>query len=199
MKDALRKADEWLFDKISAVVVAWVKKQGGKKHKYDFFLKFEAAKTYLFTATVCGAIVLAHVLHRRVPMAFFAFFLIFILIGQSIVYTVMTWEKQEYDRWFAARKNPEVYKAMKDLCEWRFDLHRPRRQTMIVFIAASSLLVPFSIPFQWTFLPGLYDRCIFDFDAPDKKDKEKEPAKLTEIAMAAFRRATETLNPQGSS
>jgi hypothetical protein len=196
----LKKIDQFLFDNISKVVVLWVKKQGGKKHKYDFFLKLQSWKIYIWLPVMAYQPAVAFYAHK-LPAYKILFLMgpMLLMIGLELfLYRILLEQKQDYDILFARRKDPIVYQAVKETCAWLWEKRASSRQKAL---SLQMVAMVFFAVFNWPvtiiyiiLIISLYETFIFDFDDPDKKEKKKtEP--LTETMLNAWKNLIGALAP----
>lgn len=191
----LSKIDKRIYAAMTAYVRRWVKKQKFQKHKFDFLIKVEKIEIGLWIAGIGWAVVRAHNVVASVPLALLGLLVVWLAYG-SLRHTERM--KEAYDILFMHRKHPEIYQAVKEAMEAGFAENSKRRHLYFVvnllFFALNITLNPLFAAMILSHTFNSYILWVFDFDEPDKKEKEKKEA-LTEVMQRAFNDLVRGLAP----
>lgn len=196
----LKKIDDWLFKATSAVVIRWVKKKKHKQHKYDFAIMIKGWEAAWWLGVLIWQI-FNFLVKRHVAAAIVSFVLMLVVaVLETFYFWIMKQAKHDYDIRFANRKNPIIYQIEKEVMQAVREATLEHRLMGIVVMFTLSVLVlfinPLLLPIYLAGLLQMYISLVFDFDDPDKKEKEKKES-LTEVALKAWRNLTGALNPKG--
>lgn len=203
MKRTFKKLDSLIFAAVSGIVVGWVKRKKFAKHKYDFFLMIHDWEIAWWCFVICYIAYKGAIVHHQIFLAVGVSAFLILLVGAGVVGKryLLNSQKADYDLIFARRKNPQIYNLVKEFNALIFENSYKQRVFMLVFNIAVLFYFIFELsPVAPIFILNtmwLYDRYIFDFDEPDKKDeKKKEP--LTELLAGRWRQITAGLAPKGA-
>ncbi len=192
------KLDNWFIEVITKITVRWIKKHKYTKHKYDFFIVVTGWEMAYWVAQIGFTFIRGS--HSVSRSALWAGVMAFIILMEYLKLHQLQSIKQFYDELWERRKNPLVYKAVKDLVEHNKNEthHRKPRQFMIKMLLGTAILLgilnPLITPVYLFFVFSLYHECIFDFDPPDKKEKKVKDS-VTDLVMNSWRNLIGALAP----
>lgn len=200
------KLDKKLFKMVEYFILHRVKKSKFKKHKYQILLKYQYVEAVIIFAIILGNIIDGY-------LWFNILMVILLVLWMQKIKTLK--ELSELYSWcWAFRKDPKMYKEVKEICKLQFEDNKKRRKRIIPFIGSLEISfgilnllafvtiggwgdLAFGIFFFYSFIDTIftsYTSCVFDFDPPKKKKKKKK-AKMTNLQKARW---TDILKqPQG--
>lgn len=181
--------EDYVFEKVSVVVMYWIRKKKFKKHKYHF--KKLVRKIELFGFIAICVIQSAWEYSQNHSIA------VLIISSSLIVISTLVWipmlryddrKIEWHDVLFQNRKHPLIYNIVKKTNEEKWERDRSFRKTLLVmdivfFILQCSIQSPFAV-FPIFSLITSYIDYVFDFDEPEYKEAPKE---LTEIMKEQVR------------
>jgi hypothetical protein len=188
-----KKLDKKLFKLVKTIILWGVTKSKFKKHKYKLFLQFGYLELFFIFS-------LALSFNIR-GMWWFNIFMILFFISWLRRIKKARALSNSYSRVFNSRKNPIIYKAIKDICKQTFK-HRDTYSIKLIVYINGLLLFPiilldfivfintgeFSLfvwvsYFTYSIIQNIFESyvdSVFDFDPPKKKRKKKK-AKVTNL------------------
>lgn len=197
----LKKIDIWIFALVTKIVVGWVKRKKFSQHKFDFFILMHGWEIAMWIVAILYAAITGILQHKILAASLVvAIMSVFMVVAGTGFRLMLKSEKEDYDILFARRKDPNIYKLVKEVNSLLYQKGWPRRAIplMVNIIAFVYFGISSHSPVTPMFIFNImhiYQNYIFDFDEPEKKDKKKK-ASLTEIMSARWRAITAPLAPQ---
>lgn len=215
----VKELDETLLRQSEEIILERVRNSKYKKHKYWVYI--ELSKWDLVASTIILLLIVPVGIgyFQSLLKAGIILFLCMILVG-TIVFRHKQMEQQarDYDWIYEHRKVPEVYELTKQFTKDSFErladmrLLRLRIHLITGFWYVFLMLYDIALMNLFIALPILYlfirlvtiDQLdnyllyIFDFDPPNKKDKDKKKKALTEVAARQWRDIIDRLKPASS-
>jgi hypothetical protein len=193
VKAGFKKLDNWLFGFATKVTLWYVRKHKYKLHKYDFFIVVTGWECAWWVSQIIWQFT-----HDK-EIGFGVFMFVAVLLLEVMKIFSLKLIKQSYDILWELRKDPMVYKVLKEVCEEKFKKGYKQRKVIVImdifFLIALSFLLPLLAPVYLFILFSAYETYIFDMEEPPRKEKEVKDS-ITDIAMKAFKDLTAPLKPQ---
>ncbi len=194
----MKKIDDYILEVITRYVLKWIKKNKFIYHKYDLFIKVITWETAWWVFSVMYQAYNAIVKGLWISSTLMAILMCIIIAFEFTKLRQLKSMKEEYDWMWERRKNPNIYKIVKEMCETLFEESRKMRQFSlkinIVFAILMLIFNPILTPIYLFLIISSYVNYIFDFEEPPKKDKKVKDS-ITDIAMRAWKQLTVGLNP----
>lgn len=183
------KIEDYFLDKLTDVVMWWIRKNKFKKHKYHFKRLLRIIELQIFGGWIIISGVWQYMKGNHIPvLAINGSLLIFLILMHFLFKKMDLQTIKAYSLWFENRKNPLIYKIVKEVNQESWEKDRRMRKFELVMHAFFFLFQAlFHSPLVILPLFGIvqgYIFYVFDFDEPEYKEAPKE---LTEIEKVKIR------------